>query len=37
MQRRSEVKKLMKAETDDAKRVTLNTRQLALKILANSM
>ena len=35
--RRSEVKRLMKAESDKEKRITLNTRQLALKILANSM
>ena len=37
LNRRGEVKKLMKVERDDEKRATLNTRQLALKILANSM
>ena len=37
VQRRSEVKRLMKREQNDAKKKNLNVRQLALKILANSM
>lgn len=37
VRRRGVVKRLMNAETDAEKRTTLNTRQLALKILANSM